>query len=146
MRCAVETAAKSAASSLLRRNGAVLTLPLHIQRIQSLWPLLTLKLHSLALVESAKSIVLNGREVYKHIFARGALNKSITFCAIKPFHYALFPHAFTLSCGSPQNPKQLNSAMDAITQYYKYGLPRHSPVTLRKTSLWNFVTIYDRNF
>ena len=89
---------------LLRRNGAVLTLPLHIQRIQALWPLLTLKLHSFALVESAKSVVLNGREVHKHILARVALNKSITFCAIKPFHYALFPHALTLSCGSLQNP------------------------------------------
>ena len=36
--------------------------------------------------------------------------------------------------------------MDAITQSYKYGLPEHRLEWLHQTCLWNFVTIYDRNF
>jgi hypothetical protein len=39
---------------------------------------------------------LDGREMNKHIFAAGTLNKSIAFGGVKPFHNTLFSHYLIL--------------------------------------------------
>ena len=52
---------------------------------------------------------LDGREVDKHIFATGALDKSIAFGGIKPFHYTLFSHYLILLFNSVLAPRRQSS-------------------------------------
>src|ERR1700744_6782529 len=78
----------------------------NVGRIQSLRTLLTLELHSLTFIQRLVPILLNRREVHKHIFAGGALDESITLCSVNPLHNALLFHGRLLSplvCRRPAN-------------------------------------------
>src|SRR6266851_6036168 len=52
--------------------------------------LFDLELDHLAFVECLVSLHLNGGEVNEYVFARLALDETITFRCIKPLHYTLF--------------------------------------------------------
>src|ERR1700691_3896432 len=64
----------------------------YICRTQSLGALLANKLHCFAFIQRFVTALLDGGEMYKHIFSAGALNESEAFGAIEPLHYALFLH------------------------------------------------------
>jgi len=52
--------------------------------------LLDLEFDHLAFVQCLVSVHLNGGEVNEHVFARLALDETIAFGSVKPFHYTLF--------------------------------------------------------
>ena len=53
------------------------------------------KLHSLTLLQAAKTAALDCREMYEHILAILAADETITFGVVKPLHCSLF-HVVTL--------------------------------------------------
>src|ERR1700691_4888294 len=69
----------------------------YICRTQSLGALLANKLHCFAFIQRFVTALLDGGEMYKHIFSAGALNESEAFGAIEPLHYALFLHVHSPS-------------------------------------------------
>jgi len=69
----------------------------HVLRLQTFRPLLDFELDLLPLIQRLVSVALNGGEVYEHILARLALNKSKTFRSVEPLHYTLlFAHGIPL--------------------------------------------------
>src|SRR5438132_2139636 len=58
--------------------------------LQTLGSLLHLELHLRAFIQGAISIGLDRRKMNEHVIAAGTLDESISFCGIKPFHYAFF--------------------------------------------------------
>jgi hypothetical protein len=72
--------------------------PLHradILSLPALGPFGYFKLHSLALLQAAKTACLDCREVYKNIFAALPTNKAVAFGVVKPLYCSLF-HIFNL--------------------------------------------------
>ena len=53
------------------------------------------ELHRFTFVERAVSVLLNSGEMHKHVFAGGALNKTIAFRAVKPLHCTPLSHKET---------------------------------------------------
>jgi hypothetical protein len=69
----------------------------HVLRLQTFRPLLDFELDLLPLIQRLVTVALNGGEVYEHILARLALNKSKTFRSVEPLHYTLlFAHGIPL--------------------------------------------------
>ena len=66
----------------------------YVDCVEPFGALLALKIYHVALVEGLESILLNGREMHKNIFAGRALDKSIALGPVKPLHYATFSHKY----------------------------------------------------
>ena len=48
------------------------------------------QLNCLAFLQTAKAVLLDGREVYENIIARLAANEAVSLGVVKPFHCSLF--------------------------------------------------------
>lgn len=68
----------------------------YVERVEALGTLLTLKIHRVSLVQGFEATLLNRREMHKNIFAGRALDETVPFGAIKPFHYTTFSHKYPL--------------------------------------------------
>jgi hypothetical protein len=68
----------------------------HILRLQTFRSAFDLKLHLGAFLEGPVTGHLNGRKVDKYVLAARALDKSIAFGGVKPFHNTLFSHYWYL--------------------------------------------------
>ena len=68
----------------------------YIERVESLWTLLALKIDRVSLVQGLETTLLNRREMHKNIFASRALDEAIPFGAIEPLHYTTFSHKYPL--------------------------------------------------
>jgi len=66
--------------------------PNHIRSIQALRTLLAFELNCFTLVQRLVSGVLDGGEMYEHIFSGRTLDEPIAFCAVKPLHNPVFLH------------------------------------------------------
>jgi hypothetical protein len=64
----------------------------YVFRLQALWALADLKLHSLAFVEAAVTLRLNGCVMHKNILTGLALDEAKTLTRIEPLHNSLFFH------------------------------------------------------
>src|SRR5215467_10683861 len=53
------------------------------------------ELDSLSFIQCAVAIFLNGGEMYEHVLAGGALDKSITLGSVEPLHCTLLSHRNT---------------------------------------------------
>ena len=60
--------------------------------LQSLGAALDLELHLRTFLQSAISAHLDCTEVYKHVIAVGALDKTVALGGVKPFHNTFFSH------------------------------------------------------
>jgi hypothetical protein len=67
-------------------------IPLHVGGVQSLRPLLTLKLNGLAFVEALIAVFLDRGEMDKDVFPGRTLNEAIALGPIEPLHYTVLPH------------------------------------------------------
>ena len=76
---------------------------LHVLCLPSFGTFDDVELHWLALFQAAKTIRLNGGEVYKNVFPVFPGDKAVTFCVIEPLHCFLFYvlHAFLVSEFAP---------------------------------------------
>ncbi len=63
---------------------------LHVLGLPPFRALHYVKLHLLTFLQAAESSRLNGREVYKHVLAVLAADKSITFGVVKPLYCSCF--------------------------------------------------------
>lgn len=86
-----------------RKRGDPLR-PVDVFSLQTLWSALHLKLDLRALLKRPVAGHLDGRKVDKYIFAAGALDKTIAFGGVKPFHYTLFSHYLILLFNSVLAP------------------------------------------
>src|SRR5678815_2624113 len=59
----------------------------------SLRSLQQIKLHGLSFVEGAVSVLLDRGKMNKYVFTRGALDKSISLCPVKPLYCSLLSHS-----------------------------------------------------
>src|SRR5579863_10091179 len=64
----------------------------NVCRLEAFGALQQVKLHGLALVERAVAVLLDRGEVHKHIFARGALDKSIPLRPVEPLDCTFLSH------------------------------------------------------
>ena len=84
----------------------------YVFRLQALWALTYLKLHSLPFIQAAVTLRLNGRVMHENVLTGLALNEAKTFACIEPLHSSLFFHLFSLFLGylallaQPQPQKQ----------------------------------------
>jgi hypothetical protein len=69
------------------RSGSI-----DILGLESLRTCLHLELNFGTLFQAAVSRHLDGREVDEDVLTAGALDKSVAFCGVKPFHYTFFSH------------------------------------------------------
>jgi hypothetical protein len=69
----------------------------NVERVEPLGTLLTLKIHRVTFVQCFETALLNRREMHKNIFASRALDETVPFGAIKPFHYTTFSHKYSPS-------------------------------------------------
>ena len=67
----------------------------YVFRLQALWALSNLELHSLALIQAAITIALDCGEMDKNILSRLALDEAESLAGIEPLHCSLFSHLFT---------------------------------------------------
>jgi len=68
--------------------------PGHVLGLQSLGPLLHLELYLRAFIQGTIAVRLDGRKVYEHVVAATALDETVAFSGVKPFHDAFFSHYF----------------------------------------------------
>jgi hypothetical protein len=66
-------------------NENVFLLRDDVSSLQPLGALFYRELHKLALLQTAVSIRLDGRKVYKYVITAIATDESVTFCGIEPF-------------------------------------------------------------
>src|SRR5580700_4256867 len=78
-----------------RKRGDLLR-TVDVLRLQTLRAALHFKLDLRTFLKRPVTGHLDGREVNKNIFAAGALDKSIAFRGVKPFHNTLFSHYLIL--------------------------------------------------
>src|SRR5215472_644 len=64
-------------------------------RLKALGALEQVKLHGLALIQSAVAVLLDRRKMHEHIFPCRALDKSISFRPIEPLHCSFLSHGTT---------------------------------------------------
>ncbi len=76
----------------------------YVGRVQSLGALLAFEFNRIALVQGLVAVLLDGGEMYKHIFAGGTLNESVPFSSVEPLHYAIFLQAKSLSSLDSESP------------------------------------------
>jgi hypothetical protein len=69
----------------------------HVGRLETLGAFQQIELHCLAFVECAVTILLDRGEMHEDVFARGALDESITLGPVKPLHCTLLSHKLLLS-------------------------------------------------
>ena len=63
-----------------------------VRRLKSLGTFQQVKLDSLTLVQGPVAVLLDGGEVHKHIFPRGALDESISLRPVEPLHCTFLSH------------------------------------------------------
>jgi hypothetical protein len=61
-------------------------------RLKALGALKQIELHGLTFIQRAVAVLLDGGEVHEHIFARGALDESITLRPVEPLHCTFLSH------------------------------------------------------
>jgi hypothetical protein len=61
-------------------------------RLQTFWTLLYHERHARAFVQRAIAASRNGRKMYEHVFAILPLDKTKSFCGIKPLYSSCFFH------------------------------------------------------
>ena len=118
----------------------------YVRCLEAFRPFQQIELNRFALIETAIAIFLNGGEVNKNIFARGALNKPVALGPVEPLYCTLLSHKVLLSSlfvdfclSSPQGlclniPPRVTSA--GLNQVMSSGrvLQKQSPSLCRKFS------------
>src|ERR1039458_9295857 len=66
-----------------------------VARLEALRAFEQIELDSLAFVQRAVTVLLDGGEMHEHILARGALDKSVSFRPVEPLHSTLLSHKET---------------------------------------------------
>jgi hypothetical protein len=66
-----------------------------VRRLKTFGAFEEIELDGFAFVQRAISVLLDRREMDEYVLARGALDKSVTLCSVKPLHSSLLSHRET---------------------------------------------------
>ena len=81
-----------------RTNCKWLLDPFDVLGLPAFWPFDYVELDLLTFLKAAESTGLNGREVYEHVLAVLAADKSITFGVVKPLYCSCFHTVAVFLC------------------------------------------------